>query len=379
MPDHIRNRLSIMGKLIDQTAVAVQRLAGELRPPMLDELGLIAAVSWYIQDFEERSGIACTRIRIDDVPSADRTRATALYRVLQESLTNVARHSQATEVEIRLEFDGGSVLLEVKDNGKGITNEEMKNSIPSESWECRSVCRDLAEVWKSAEFQIRGPPCGQQCHGQRNTPMRVLIADDHQLIREGLRRALVGTSEITEVGEAETGQQAIDMVRHGSWDVLILDISLPGKSGFEVLTELRQIKPAVPVLVLSMHPALQFGVRALHAGAAGYLSKTASTEELLQAIRKVAGGGKYVSQEIAEQLAVRLDDNPDLPPHTLLSEREFQVFLLIGSGKTVGEIARELNLNVRTISTHRAHILEKMHLQNNAQIMQYAVVRGLLD
>ena len=209
--------------------------------------------------------------------------------------------------------------------------------------------------------------------------MRILIADDHQLIREGLRRALIGTSEITDVSEAETGQQAIDMARHGSWAVLILDINLPGKSGFDVLTELRQNKPAIPVLILSMHPALQFGVRALHAGASGYLSKTASTEELLRAIRKVAGGGKYISGEIAEELAVQLDHNPDLPPHTLLSDREFQVFLLIGSGKTVGEIARELNLNVKTISTHRVHILEKMHLQNNAQIMHYAIARGLID
>jgi PAS domain S-box-containing protein len=127
LSDRTRHRLSTMGKLIDQTAVAVQRLAGELRPPMLDELGLIAAVSWYIQDFEERSGIACTRVRFDDEPSADRTRATALYRVLQESLTNVARHSNATEVEIRLEFTDGSALLEIADNGKGITNEELKN------------------------------------------------------------------------------------------------------------------------------------------------------------------------------------------------------------------------------------------------------------
>ncbi len=127
LPERVRNRLSVMGKLIDQTTVAVQRLAGELRPPMLDELGLIAAVSWYIQDFEERSGIACTRVRFDDEPSPHRARATALYRILQESLTNVARHSNATEVEIRLEFAGGSALLEVKDNGKGITNEEMKN------------------------------------------------------------------------------------------------------------------------------------------------------------------------------------------------------------------------------------------------------------
>jgi two-component system, NarL family, invasion response regulator UvrY len=209
--------------------------------------------------------------------------------------------------------------------------------------------------------------------------MRVLIADDHELIREGLRRALVGTSEITEVGEAITGQQAIDMVRQGSWSVLILDINLPGKSGFDVLTELRQEKHATPVLVLSMHSAATFGVRALQAGAAGYLSKTAPTDELLKALRKIAGGGKFISQEIAEELAVQLQGDPGTPPHTLLSEREFQVFLLIGSGKTVGEIARQLNINVKTVSTHRSHIMEKMQLKNNAQIMQYVVTQDLLS
>jgi DNA-binding NarL/FixJ family response regulator len=208
--------------------------------------------------------------------------------------------------------------------------------------------------------------------------MRVLIADDHQLIREGLRRALVGTSEITEVGEAVTGQDAIDMVRQGAWDVLVLDINLPGKSGFDVLAELRQTKHSTPVLVLSMHSALTFGVRALQAGAAGYLSKTAPTEELMKALRKIAGGGRFISQDIAEQLAVQIQNDPDIPPHTLLSEREFQVFLMIGSGKTVGEIARELNINVKTVSTHRSHVLEKMHLRNNAQIMQYVVTKNLL-
>ena len=208
--------------------------------------------------------------------------------------------------------------------------------------------------------------------------MRVLIADDHHLIREGLVRVLGDTPGIAAVGEASNGQEALDQVRTGQWDVLVLDLNLPGKSGFDVLAEMRQEKSPVPVLVLSMHSAQTFGVRAMQAGAAGYLAKTAPTEELIRAVARVAAGGRVISEDVADQLADRVQGETQGPLHDLLSEREFQVFLLIGSGKTVGEIAREIHLNVKTVSTHRAHILEKMHLQNNAQIMQYVLTRGLL-
>lgn len=208
--------------------------------------------------------------------------------------------------------------------------------------------------------------------------MRVLIADDHHLIREGLSRALTATTGISAVGEAGHGQEALDMVRAGGWDILILDINLPGKSGFDVLAELRQHEPPVPVLVLSMHPAMTFGVRALRAGAAGYLAKTSPTEELIKAVFRVASGGRYISAEIADRLAEHVAETSEMPPHELLSEREFQVLLSIGEGKTVGEIARALHLNVKTISTYRAHILEKMHLANNAQLMQYVLTHDLL-
>lgn len=208
--------------------------------------------------------------------------------------------------------------------------------------------------------------------------MRVLVADDHHLIREGLARALAGTPGIAEVGEAGHGQEALDMVMTGAWDVLILDINLPGKSGFDVLAELRHHEPTIPVLILSMHPAMTFGVRALRAGAAGYLAKTSPTAELIKAVFRVAAGGKYVSEDVADQLAEHVARPSELPSHELLSEREFQVFLLIGEGKTVGEIARALHLHVKTISTHRTHILAKMHLVNNAQIMQYVLTHDLL-
>lgn len=208
--------------------------------------------------------------------------------------------------------------------------------------------------------------------------MRVLIADDHHLIREGLARALSSEPGITQIGEAGHGQEALDKVRSGMWDVLILDINLPGKSGFDVLAELRQEKHPIPVLVLSMHPAITFGIRAVRAGAAGYIAKTASTDDLIKAIFRVAAGGKVISEDVAGQLAERIHDAANIPSHELLSEREFQVLLAIGAGRTVGEIARDLNLNVKTISTHRAHVLEKMHLANNAQLMQYVLTYNLL-
>jgi DNA-binding NarL/FixJ family response regulator len=208
--------------------------------------------------------------------------------------------------------------------------------------------------------------------------MRILVADDHQLIRDGLRLALVEASDITEIGEAGSGQEALDAVRTGHWEVMILDINLPGKSGLDVLAELKQEKNHIPVLMLSVYPPSQFGPRALRSGASGYLSKSATSQELLQAIRKVAKGGKYISDELAEQLVTEIDETAAQEPHSVLSDREFQVFLGLGAGKTVGEVAREMNLNVKTISTYRAHILEKMQLQNNAQIIRYAMLKGLV-
>jgi DNA-binding NarL/FixJ family response regulator len=206
----------------------------------------------------------------------------------------------------------------------------------------------------------------------------VLIADDHVLIREGLKRTLSGASEVNEIGEAESGQQAIDMIRHGMWDVVVLDINLPGKNGLDVLKEVREEKPRLPVLMLSVHPASQYAVRALRAGASGYLTKSGSGPELVNAIRKLAGGGKYISPEVADQLAESLNPPAARPPHTTLSDREFQVLLGLGSGKTVGELAADLSLSVKTVSTYRANILQKLNLKNNAQIMFYAFHHDLI-
>jgi DNA-binding NarL/FixJ family response regulator len=209
--------------------------------------------------------------------------------------------------------------------------------------------------------------------------MRVLIADDHAVLREGMKRILAEAADISEIGEASDALQLLQRVREKKWDVVLLDINMPGKSGLEALKEIKQEDPRLRVLILSMYPEKQFAVRVIKAGAAGYLTKGAAGAEVLQAIRKVYRDGKYISDSVAEHLAMAVGQKDDRPLHETLSDREFEVLRMIGAGQTVGEIAEELSLSVKTISTYRTHILEKMNLKNNADIMQYVIRHGLLD
>lgn len=209
--------------------------------------------------------------------------------------------------------------------------------------------------------------------------MRVLIADDHAVFRRGLKETLAEAFSAVVFGEASTAQEALDHVRRQSWDVVILDISMPGKSGLDILDELKRLRPKLPILLLSMHPEQQFARRALKAGAAGYLTKDGVPEELKEAIKKIVGGGRYVSATLAEKLAVDLREGSDLPLHELLSDREFQVLRMIASGKTVKEIAEELSLSVKTVSTYRARILEKSGMKTNAELIRYALQAELVD
>lgn len=209
--------------------------------------------------------------------------------------------------------------------------------------------------------------------------MRVLIADDHAVFRRGLRETLAEAFSRVSFGEARTAQEALEHVRRQEWDVIILDISMPGKSGLDILDELKRLRPKLPILLLSMHPEEQFARRALKAGAAGYLTKESVPEELKVAVRKVAAGGRYVSAALAEKLAVDLRQGADTPLHELLSDREFQVLRMIASGKTVKEIADELFLSVKTVSTYRARILEKSGMKTTAELIRYALQSQLVD
>lgn len=207
--------------------------------------------------------------------------------------------------------------------------------------------------------------------------MQILIGDDHELIREGIKRIFADASDIECVGEARNAHEVIAALEQQSWDIVVLDINLPGRSGLDVLKEIKQRFPDIPVLILSMYPEDQYAVRMIKAGAVGYVNKGSAATELLQAIRKVSAGGKYINASVAEKLVEAVDTGG--PSHANLSDREFEIFRLLASGKTVGEIAGMLNRSVKTISTHRSHILSKMNLNNNAEIMQYALEHKLLD
>jgi two-component system invasion response regulator UvrY len=209
--------------------------------------------------------------------------------------------------------------------------------------------------------------------------MKILLCDDHAVVRHGLRQILADDFKKSTFGEARNAQEALDLVWKEHWDVVVLDITMPGRSGLEVLREIKKSKPRTPVLVLSMHPENQFAVRVLKRGANGYMTKESAPAELVGAIRKVLAGGRYVSASLAEKLATYLSTDNQKPPQELLSDREFQVLRLIASGKIVSEIAKELSLSVKTISTYRTRILEKMGLRNNAELMHYAMQHQLVE
>jgi len=207
---------------------------------------------------------------------------------------------------------------------------------------------------------------------------RVLLVEDHQIVRDGLK-TLLREQAITVFGEASTAADALSLARDEQWDLAVVDISLGGRSGLDVVREIKQIRPKVPVLVLSMHSEEQYARRAYKAGAAGYITKDSPRAELASAIAKVIGGGRYVSTTFADRLVVDLERDTDQPPHQALSDREFEVMRLMASGKTTGEIAELLAISDKTVSTYRARILEKMHLDTNAELIRYVLENKLID
>jgi DNA-binding NarL/FixJ family response regulator len=209
--------------------------------------------------------------------------------------------------------------------------------------------------------------------------IRVLIADDHAIVRRGLKQVLAETRDIVVAGEAETGFQAVRLARQTPCEVMLLDISLPDKNGIEVLKQVKKEHPKLAVLMLTMHTESEFAVRALRAGAAGYLTKESAPAQLITALRHVAAGRKYVTSSLAEELANALSADHEAPPHKSLSDREFQTLCLIASGKALSDISAQLHLSPKTISVYRARLLEKLSLKNNAEATRYAIRHGLVD
>jgi two-component system invasion response regulator UvrY len=209
--------------------------------------------------------------------------------------------------------------------------------------------------------------------------MKVLIADDHAIVRRGLKQILADAYQTVSVDEAQNAHEALRLAREQDWDIVVLDISMPGKNGLEVLKELKLLRPKTPVLILTTHAEELYAIRVLKAGAAGYMTKESAPEHLLEAVRKVTRGQRYISSTLAEILAASVDVDTEKLSHESLSDREYQVLCLIASGKAVGEIAQELSLSVKTVSTHRAHILEKMKLKSNAELTHYAIMNKLVE
>ncbi len=209
--------------------------------------------------------------------------------------------------------------------------------------------------------------------------IKILIADDHPIVRKGLKEILSEHPDMKVLGEAQNSREVLNFVRKEHWDVVVLDITMPGRDGLDVLKELKKKRPRLPVLILSIHPEEQYGVRALKAGASGYLTKESAPDRLVSAIRKILERGKYVSPGLAEKLAFDVEKDPQKLPHERLSDREYQVLGMIASGKTVGQIGGELSLSVKTISTYRSRILSKMGMKTNAELTHYVIRNKIIE
>ena len=209
--------------------------------------------------------------------------------------------------------------------------------------------------------------------------IKILIADDHAIVREGLKQILSETPDLVVVAEASSGQEVLEKISKNDLDLVILDIAMPGRGGLDILKEIKTQKPRLPVLMLSMYPEEQYAIRVLKSGASGYLTKESAPSELVMAIRQISQGKKYISPSLAEKLAIDLELSPDKLPHEILSDREYQVMCMIASGKTLKEIADGLSLSIKTISTYRSRILEKMNMKTNAELTHYAIKSNLVD
>ena len=384
-PPEWRERLTTIAAAIDTLHQTVRRIGTELRPNVLDALGLTAAIEWQLQEIQQRTALTYTLQKPTQELTLDQARAMATFRIFQEAVTNIVRHAEASHISVRLVQHINSLLLEVADNGKGIPPRQMT--------EPTSLgilgMRERARLWGGYVTINSTPDVGTTVTiwiPRETAPIevgtyvtRVLVADDHATVREGIRRFLADTPDLVVAREAYTAPEIFEAVAAGDCHVVLLDISLPGRDGLDVLKELKQRYPTLPVLMFSVYAEEQYAIRALKTGAAGYVTKNSEPEVLITALRKVAQGGRYVSASLAERLAMEIITDVDKPLHATLANREYQVLLMLGEGKTIKEIAGMLSLSVKTISTYRTRILRKLHLHTTADLIRYTLSHQLLS
>jgi PAS domain S-box-containing protein len=381
-----RERLTSIGATIDALHQTVRRIGTELRPNVLDTLGLTAAIEWQLQEIQQRADLAYTLHKPTQELTLDPARATAVFRIFQEAVANIVRHAEASHIAVRLVQSPNAVLLEVVDNGKGIARRQItdRNSLGivgmrerARLWGGYVTINSTPDVGTTVTIWI--PHEAAPLEEGTGAVTRVLVADDHATVREGIRRFLADTTDLVVAREAWTAPEIFAAVAEGACDVVLLDISLPGRDGLDILKELKQRYPPLPVLMFSVYAEEQYAIRALKTGAAGYITKNSEPEALIAALRKVTRGGRYVSASLAERLAEEITTDTDKPLHATLANREYQVLLMLGEGKTVKEIAETLALSVKTVSTYRMRILRKLHLRTTADLIRYVLSEQLLS
>ena len=314
MDGRVAEKFRSMDAILGKTVESVRSIAEDLRPGMLDDLGLAAAIEWQVEKFQERTAIQCELSMNRDEFELDERVATSVFRIVQEALTNVARHAAASKVRIVVEERDDEIHLEISDNGKGFQAGPKKRS-----YGLLGIRERVNMLGGAVEISSQ-PGAGTAVratiplHGSGDrTMIRILIADDHTILRDGLKQILSECHDMVVAGEADNGNDALKKIREEEWNVVVLDMSMPGKSGIELIKQIKSEKPKLPILILSMHKEDVYAVRTLKAGASGYLSKDSASAQLVSAIRKVASGGSFHQPEVAEKLAYGLRPMSDAP------------------------------------------------------------------
>ena len=375
--EKLMRTLAAMRSVLDSTVAATRRISADLRPLMLDDLGLLAALEWLAEETSRRHGFAVDLAVDEASANLAEPLASQVYRIVQESLTNAGRHAAAQRVRVASAHD----RARDPPRRRGRRARPVAGGPPEEGLlrPRRHPRARLHPGGLGRDPRRRGRgngdprPAAHPRVPRGESVTRVLIADDHAIVREGLKRILEGQEGIEIAGEATNGHEVLERVRAGGFDLLLLDLSMPGKSGIELIRQVKDESPKLRVLVLTMHEEDQYAVRAIRAGASGYLTKESAPGQLVSAIRRLADGRLYISPNVAEQLALDVQPRGDEAPHKHLSDREFEVFQLLVAGRSVSEIAAQLHLSVKTVSTHKTRILQKMSASSVADLVRYAI------